>query len=109
MSAYQNVTEQLESGIAPDVLCATCPWDRLCVSPPSMSRQDVDSRIKAEAEKDKARRPGEMPINTLLTALVVAGNATTGEQCPVFSLRLRGPDGRQIADAIRTHMRGLDT
>jgi hypothetical protein len=36
---------------------------------------------------------------------VYAGKDASGKLCPVFSSRLRGPDGRAVADGIRQQMR----
>ena len=108
MSDYNAVTEAMKAGTPPELICAACPWDRLCITPPTMSRADIDARI-AEAEQKDMQRPGgegKMPVGTLMTALVFAGKDTAAQICPVFSLKLKSPEGRQMADSIRTAMRG---
>ncbi len=104
---YPTVQRELDKGTPAELLCATCPWDRLCVSPPSMTKQDVDRAIAEAEAKDKAKDPAEskMPVSMLLTVMTLGGRDTTGALCPVFALRLRGPDGRQVADGIRSLMR----
>lgn len=105
---YDRVDQELARGTAPELLCATCPWDRLCIAPPAMSRQEIDQQLAAAQKKDDARNPGGtgMPMETLLTAAIYGGRDQMATLCPVFALRLRGPDGRGVADAVRTLMRG---
>jgi len=105
MSSYTAVRRELQAGTSPDVLCATCPWDRLCVQPPSMTRQEIDRQIDEAKQKDAKEDSDKMPVGALLTAVMIGGRDTTGQMCPVFALRLRGPDGRQLADGIRALMR----
>ena len=104
MTNYHTVEEELKRGTSPDVLCATCPWDRLCITPPEMTKQQIDKHITEAGEKDKAE--DKMPVGALLTTLMFAGRDKTAHVCPVFALRLRGPDGRQVADQVRALMRG---
>jgi hypothetical protein len=104
---HQHAKKELEAGTPAELICATCPWDRLCVEPPSMSEQEVKRQIDEAAEADRARDPEQksMPVGALMTALTLGGRDSAGKLCPVFALRLRGPDGRQLADGIRTQMR----
>lgn len=106
MSDYTTVSKELERGTPAEVLCATCPWDRLCVTPPSMTREEIDRKL-AEAESQDSEKPTKdgMPVRMLMTAIALGGRDTAGQLCPVFALRLRGPDGRQVADGIRSLMR----
>ncbi len=104
---YENAKKELAAGTPAEVICTTCPWDRLCVQPPSMSSQDIE-RLTREAEaKDRESDPEgkKMPAGMLMTLIAFAGKDTAGQLCPVFALRLRGPDGRQVADSIRVTMR----
>lgn len=116
MSDYKAVQDSLGSGADPAVLCAICPWDRYCVTPPTMTRADIDQRLKEADAQDKAReadavvggKPAAMPVHSLMTALVFAGRDTQAGICPVFALRLRTGGGRRIADAIKSQMQGWD-
>lgn len=104
---HEQVKKELAAGTPAELICATCPWDRLCVMPPTMSSQEIERQI-SEAERQDAERDPEkrgMPLGMLMTALALGGKDATGTLCPVFALRLRGPDGRIVADAIRTTMR----
>jgi hypothetical protein len=107
MSSYDSVARDLAAGVPAEVLCATCPWDRLCVSPPETTAQEIDQKVREAERGDMERDPERrgLPTGMILAALALAGRDRSGEQCPVFALRLRGPDGRQIADGIRGMMR----
>jgi hypothetical protein len=113
---YQAVQNALASGTDPVMLCATCPWDRNCFSPPTMTSADVERQIAEAAAKDEqnakeARLSGQapgMPVGSLITALVYGGKDTSAQVCPVFSLRLRSSGGRKIADAFKALMQDWD-
>lgn len=116
MSDFESVSKALGGGADPAMLCATCPWDRNCVTPPSMTRADIDQRVQEASEKDqlnaeRARAAGKdpgMPMGSLLTALMFAGRASSAEVCPVFALRLRSSGGRKIADGLKGLMQRWD-
>jgi len=116
MTDYTTVQKALEDGADPAMLCATCPWDRYCVNPPSMTRAEIDAKIaQAGAEDDRdyvqavaaGKNPG-MPTRSLLTAITFAGKDTAGALCPVFALRLRSSSGRGIADTLKDVMQKWD-
>lgn len=102
------VSDQLKRGIQPELLCATCPWDRLCVTPPRMSPEEVAAKM-AEAA-NKAQAPGANGSQVLgeimVTALAYGGRASTAELCPVLALRMRGAEGRAVNDLVRERMGG---
>lgn len=102
---YEDVEQELARGIHPEVLCSTCPWDRLCIKPPMMTKAYVDAKLDAAKAEDLARNPNGKPTTTILAALTYGGRDRMGEMCPVFALRLRSPAGRRLADGIRDTMR----
>ena len=116
MSDYTAVKKALTDGAQPAMLCATCPWDRTCVSPPTMTSAEIDAQMAEAAKQDdqkltEARATGQdpgLPAGTLMTALAYAGKDTSAQVCPVFALRLRSSGGRQIADAMKATMQGWD-
>lgn len=116
MTDYRPVSDALASGADPSMLCATCPWDRTCISPPTMTRAEIDAQMaKSQAEDEAARmkavkegKPAPMPVGSLLTAVTYGGRDTSAQVCPVFALRLRSSGGRQIADRLKDSMQRWD-
>lgn len=116
MTDYSPVQKALAAGVQPAMLCTTCPWDRTCISPPAMTPADIEAKMSESARQDEERQAAaqaagkapEMPMGSLLTALVYAGKDTSAQVCPVFVLRLRSSGGRQIADAMKATMQGWD-
>lgn len=115
--SYDQVKKALADGADPAMLCMTCPWDRFCIQPPAMTRQEVDAQIKAAGDQDRTEhdralargeQPPGMPVGMLLTALTMAGRDSQAQVCPVFAARLRSSDGRVIVDGIRAQMTGWD-
>ena len=43
------------TAVQPSMLCATCPWDRSCISPPTMTRAEIDAKMAAAAAQDDAK------------------------------------------------------
>jgi len=106
--SYDAVKKSMSAGTPHELICAACPWDRLCIQPPSMTSAEVEQHMADAEAKDaaKATEGGQgMPMVTLMTALAYAGKDTAAQICPVFAVRLRGPEGRQIADGVRKSMR----
>jgi hypothetical protein len=109
MSDYEQVKKSMQAGTPPELICATCPWDRLCITPPTMTAAEVEQQLAQAKNEDAARKDQAgggkgFPVATLMMAMVVAGKDTAAQLCPVFALRLRGPEGRAIADSVRTQM-----
>jgi hypothetical protein len=64
------------------MLCATCPWDRNCISPPTMTSEEVKAKVdeaiakedqRVKADKRAGRAVG-MPVEALMTTIVYAGS-----------------------------------
>ena len=113
MTDYKRVSDALRDGAEPEMLCMTCPWDRFCITPPSMTSADVERATeeakrrddeKVERRRAEGKDPG-MPVDSMLTIITMAGKDTSCSVCPVFALRLRTEDGQAMASTIRTHMR----
>ena len=112
MTDYRQVQEALKAGASPEMLCMTCPWDRYCVTPPSMTSAEVKTQLdeamakdKRHADEKKARgeEPG-MPVGGLLTALMLSGRDTAAQICPVLAMRLRTSEGRELVDGLKNRM-----
>lgn len=111
MANYQSVKSELDRGTPPGLLCATCPWDRLCITPPTMTADQVKQKMDETLDEPAGNAPSHPDrsaarlASSLVGALMFAGKDTQAEVCPVFAMRLSGPDGRTIADGIRSRMR----
>ena len=111
-SDYSRVKDALKSGADPEMLCATCPWDRLCIEPPSMTEEDYKRQMDEATAKDDAKlaeakargEEGGMPIGTLLTAIVAGGRVDSATLCPVFSVKIRTSEGRVLSNLLKEHM-----
>lgn len=109
---YGDVKKALESGISPEAICSTCPWDRFCVQPPTMSAEDIQAQLADAERRDNeamalARREGRepnMPLGSLMVSMVVGGKDTQAAICPVLASALRVPDGEQIVRGIKRSM-----
>jgi hypothetical protein len=116
LSGYEQVAAELAKGTDPALLCATCPWDRNCLNPPSMSTEDVNKVIDEAASRDEARmlaarasgQPVPVPATTITMAAVCAGRDTALQACPVLAARLRSADGRKAAEAVKKLMQSWD-
>ena len=116
MSDYSAVKKALTDGAQPAMLCATCPWDRTCIAPPTMTSAEIDAKMAEAAAQDdqklaEAQTRGQqpaLPVGSLLTALTYAGKDTSAQVCPVYALRLRSSGGRRIADTMKAAMQSWD-
>lgn len=114
MSDYQRVQDALKGGAEPAMLCMTCPWDRYCIKPPTMTSDEVQAKLDEAKERDRAEaevaqaegKSGTMPMSTIMSLAVVGGKDRTAEICPVLAMRLRTAEGRGIVDALKSHMQG---
>lgn len=115
MNDYTRVEEALKKGVDPVHLCMTCPWDRFCITPPTMTSDEVDSRIKEAETKDNERNLAagksprdSMPIGMMLSTLMLAGKDRQAEICPVLSLALRTKIGEQLSRTLKAFMQKDD-
>ena len=118
MADYKQVTDALASGVEPALICSTCPWDRFCITPPSMTREDVDRQLEESKRSDedaiaKSKAEGKDAglggiMGTLLTSMMVSGKDTQAQVCPVLVARMRGSEGRKIVDGVRSQMQTWD-
>lgn len=116
MADYTAVEKALSEGADPALLCGTCPWDRYCITPPTMTKAEVDAKIAEATKKDEEQareaqargERGSMPMGTLLTAMTLGGRHMSATVCPVFALRLRSSAGQALAMQTKETMIGWD-
>lgn len=105
---FADVKKALADGAEPDMLCMTCPWDRFCITPPTMTRAEIDAQLAEAKRQDQERRaqPGgdQFPVATLMAAVTIGDRDTMSAICPVLAMRLRLSDGRGIVDALKSTM-----
>ena len=104
MNNPDAVKNALKDGTDPRMICMTCPWDRLCLTPPQMSAADVEQNIeKAKFDKDGQEKEDAM-FSMIMSTMLFAGKDLQANLCPILTNRLHSSDGRKIADTIRTMM-----
>lgn len=106
MSTYTDVTQALDRGVEPKELCSTCPWDRHCVNPPTVSRAEVEAKTAPPAglDAEDAGQATKALVRGLLDLVIYVGKDRQLEACPVLAAELAGPGGCALHDAVRTHM-----
>lgn len=82
----QSVEQQVE--------CATCTWDKFCIKPPNMTKDEVERNIKEAGDKGKEKgKPNEDIFGSLMGAMMFSGKDKECHACPTFINRLRqSPD-----------------
>ena len=107
---YRSVADALKAGADPAHLCMTCPWDRFCITPPTMTEDDVKRKIDEAHKEDELKDPEhkKVPFGSLLTTMFMAGKDMTAECCPVFTLRLRSSTGRDVSDQLKEIMKAVE-
>ena len=90
--------------IEQQVECTSCQWNKYCIEPPIMTKEEYEEMINKE--KDKAKMDGESGVySSLLTALVFGGKDKTCNACPVFIDRLS--QGPELSNKIKEIMRSI--
>ena len=103
MADYRQVSEALAAGADPHMLCETCPWDRNCINPPSMTAAEVAEKTAPPIAKEGEKADGVLMAG-LIASLAFAGKDTAAQVCPVFAVALRTSEGRQINEEMRSRM-----
>lgn len=98
------VREALKTGADPHMMCATCPWDRTCIKPPAMTTGDVEEALDPNTIREEVGKDGDFLFASVLKAMTLGGRDTAAPICPVLADRLRGSEGKRIADALRELM-----
>jgi hypothetical protein len=112
MADYAAVQKALTEGADPATMCGLCTWDRICVSPPSLTTAEVQEQVTAARREDQAAaaearaagRPAPFPFSAIVATAVLTGRDMASSVCPVFALRLRSSGGRVLTDRIKNIM-----
>ena len=112
MSDYDTIEQTIKQGIDPVIVCQTCSWTTLCVKPPTMTKEDVEAKMKKAEAEDRAKfeqakaegRPAGMPMGQLVTALAFSGKEAQSLTCPIFRMRLR--ESPELSTRLKELMQG---
>jgi hypothetical protein len=99
----QSIKEALKDGAEASMICMTCPWDRLCLTPPTMTKADIENTLEQMAKKSE-ESGGDSFQSMLMGTLIFAGKDDAATLCPILTNRFQTSDGRKIADALRKMM-----
>ena len=94
----------MNRSVESQIECVSCTWNKFCVEPPSMTKEEVDKKIEeAKSEvREKGGAEGEM-FAGLLSTMMYTGKDSECPACPVFIKRLReSPD---LANHIKEYMK----
>lgn len=98
MTEPKNKVEQ-------QIECATCPWDRFCIRPPMMTKEEVEREIKDKMKPDKEDKGGESTLfGGLMATMIYGGKDKECPACPVFIEELR--KGPELSKKIKELMKG---
>lgn len=75
------------SQVERQIECSTCPWNKNCIEPPSMTKEDVEKTVE-EMEEKGGSKEGKL-MSGLMSALVFVGKDKECHACPVFIEKLR--------------------
>ena len=95
----------MNTKVEQQVECSTCPWDKFCIQPPSMTEEQVEAEIKKDRggndPEDPKAREGAM-IGGIMSALMFAGKDRECRACTTFITKLR--EGPELSNRIRAIM-----
>jgi len=107
MTNVEAIKDALKAGTEPRMICMTCPWDRFCLTPPSMTSFDIENQInkmKEEDEKASEKDGTNHFMGAMMGTILFTGKDTQATLCPIVVNRLQTSDGRKIVDSIRDMM-----
>ena len=75
------------------VTCKDCQWDKVCLSPPSLTKEEVDKRIEESTERGESKGKDTNMLGGLMAVMMLGGRDTDCKVCPIFANKLRsGPE-----------------
>ncbi len=88
------------------VECQTCQWNKACIDPPSMTKEEVEAKMaESKPSQDADKESGEKSImGSLMSAMFFGSKDRECHVCPVFAERLRS--GPELSNQIKEIMKG---
>lgn len=81
--------------------CKDCSWNKFCIEPPTMSKEEVDRTIKNAENEGK-----EDPMSSIMAMLFFGGKERQCNVCPVFANRLKTSE--KLVRAIKDIMKNWE-
>ena len=94
------MNQQLEN----QVECTTCTWNKMCVNQPTMTKEQMEEKIKLPDKESGEGKEEKGIFGGLLNVMMFAGKDTECRCCPVFISRLS--QGPELTQKIKDIMRG---
>ena len=79
--------------------CATCQWNKNCIEPPTMTREEIEERVKESVDEDGDK--GLM--KGLLATMMFVGRDTQATICPIFANKLN--ESAELSNKIKELMK----
>ncbi len=94
----------MNTRVEQQVECASCPWDKLCIRPPSMTEAEVKEKMERERPSnpnDPKAEDGAL-LGSMLSAIFFAGKDRECIACTAFITKLR--ENPELSNRIRAIM-----
>lgn len=93
------------STIEQQVNCSTCTWNKFCITPPVMTKAEVDATLKKDLDKAKDKEGDGGLLGAMLGGMLLAGKDTECHVCPVFAAKLR--ETAELSTKIKELMKSM--
>jgi len=74
--------------IEQQIECKTCQWNKLCIEPPTMTKEEVEEKTKPPELTKDDKGEGKL-MGSMMSALFFAGRDKECTACSVFIDKLR--------------------
>ncbi len=92
------------SKVEQQIDCPTCPWNKNCIEPPTMTKEEVDAKVKEARptpEMSGEQKEGVI-LSGMLSVMFFGGKDTESQVCPIFANVLR--DSPELSQKIKALM-----
>lgn len=88
------------------VQCVTCQWNKYCIEPPSMTKEEVEEKLNKSKEEVIPEEGGTGKLlGGLMTTLFFSGKDLECKVCPVFAQQLR--ESPELSQKIKDIMKKI--